>query len=356
MKILLIGFSVGGVMGDGLKVLADYFSRENEVVLITNKKLVIQPHTNLEVHQFTFNKERFSDFINLKTYRRLSKTIKSINYDVAFIYNSHPVNWIVSKLIDKRRTIGYLHDPRHHSGTVPFKVRLGRLFSVDFRKFAKIIVSSHEMKKACIEALRITNPDQVEVVYLGGIENLFFDLPKVDEDIDVMFFGWILSYKGLDTFIETAKKMPEAKFLIAGEGSLSKATGITTLPENCKRIDEYIPDKELATLINRSKIIVLPYRDATGTQTVQIAYYYKKPVVATRTGCFPEYVRDKIDGLIVSPNNPEELTVAIKTLVGSEAMRRKMGENANTRLDDIFSNDRICKQYMAIFEQLIKKP
>lgn len=354
MKILLIGFSVGGVMGDGLKVLADYFSREDEVVLITNKKLVIQPHDNLEVHQFTFDKERFRDFINFKTYRRLSKTIKSINYDVAFIYNSHPVNWIVSKLIDKRRTIGYLHDPKHHSGTVPFKVKLGRLFSVDFRKFARIIVSSNEMKKVCLEELHITNPNQVEVVYLGGIENLFFDLPKVEEDIDVMFFGWILSYKGLDTFIETAKRMPDTKFLIAGEGSLSKATGITSLPDNCTRINEYIPDKELAMLINRSKIIVLPYRDATGTQTVQISYYYKKPVIATRTGCFPEYVRDQIDGIIVSPNNPDELAKAIKTLVDSEAMRKEMGENANTRLDNIFSNSRICKQYKAIFEQLTK--
>lgn len=341
-------------MGDGLKVLADYFSREDEVVLITNKKLVIQPNTNLEVHQFTFDKERFSDFINLKTYHRLAKTIKSIDYDVVFIYNGHPVNWIVSKLIDKQRTIGYLHDPKHHSGTVPFKVKLGRSFSVDFRKFAKIIVSSNEMKKVCLEERHITNSNQVEVVYLGGIENLFFDLPKVEEDIDVLFFGRVLYYKGLDTFIASAKNLPDIKFVIAGQGSLSDATGITRLPENCTRINRYIPDKELATLINRSKIIVLPYRDATGTQTVQTVFYYKKPVIATRTGCFPEYVRDQIDGIIVPPNNPDELAKAIKTLVDSEAMRREMGENAKTRLDNIFSNSRICKQYKAIFEQLIK--
>ena len=342
-------------MGDGLKVLADYFSRENEVVFITNKKLNIHSHTNLEVHQFTFDKERFSDFINIKTYHHLYKTIKSIDYDVAFIYNGHPVNWFVSKLIDKSRTIAYLHDPRYHSGKRPWKVRIAKIFKVDYRKYAKIIVSSHEMKKACLEALRITNPNQVEVVYLGGIENLFFDLPKVEEDIDVMFFGWILSYKGLDTLIESAKKLPEIKFLIAGEGSLIKATGIKSLPENCTRIDEYIPDKELATFINRSKIIVLPYRDATGTQTVQIAYYYKKPVIATRTGCFPEYVRHQIDGIIVSPNNSDELTAAIKTLVDSETMRMEMGKNANSRLDNTFSNNRINNQYMNIFEQLIKK-
>ena len=354
MKILLIGFSVGGVMGDGLKVLADYFSREDEVIFITNEKLNIRPHANLKVYQFKFDKDHFSDFINIKTYRRLSKTIKSVDYDVAFIYNGHPANWFISKIIDKNRTIAYLHDPRYHSGKRPLKVRMAKIFRVDYRKYAKIIVSSHEMKKVCLEARNITNPDQVEVVYLGGIENLFFDLPKVEEDIDVMFFGWILSYKGLDTLIESAKKLPEMKFLIAGEGSLSKATGIKSLPENCTRIDEYIPDKELATLINRSKIIALPYRDATGTQTVQIASYYKKPVIATRTGCFPEYVRDQTDGIIVSPNNPEELTAAIKTLVASEDMRREMGKNANSRLDNIFSNSLICQQYKRIFEQLAK--
>lgn len=352
MKILLIGLSVGGVMGDGLKVLADYFSKENEVVFITNKKLNIHPHTNLKVYQFTFDKEHISDFINIKTYHYLFKTIKSINYDVAFIYNEHPVNWFVSKLIDLRRTIAYLHDPRYHSGKVPWKVRMGRLFKVDYRKYAKIIVSSYEMEKVCLEALQITKPNQVEVVYLGGIENLFYDLPKVKEDIDVMFFGWVLSYKGLDTLIESAKKLPEKKFLIAGEGSLSKATGIKSIPENCIRINKYVPDKELATLINRSKIIVLPYRDATGTQTVQTAFFYKKPVIATRTGCFPEYVRHQIDGIIVSPNNSDELAEAIKTLVDSETKRREMGKNANSRMDNTFSNGCICNQYMKIFEQL----
>ena len=352
MKILLIGLSVGGVMGDGIKVLADYFSREDEVVLITNNQLNIQPHTNLQVYQFAFNKDHILDFINIKTYHLLSKTVKSLDYDAAFIYNGHPVNWFVSKHLNLRKTIAFLHDPRYHSGKIPFKIRIARIFKVDYRKYAKIIVSSNEMKKECIEALHITNPDQVEVVYLGGIENLFFDLPKVVEDIDVLFFGRVLSYKGLDTLIESAIQLPEIKFLIAGPGSLSEASGIQKLPDNCIRIDKYVPDKELAMLINRSKIIVLPYRDATGTQTVQTAFYYKKPVVATRTGCFPEYVRHQIDGIIISPNNSNKLTAAIKTLVESESMRREMGENANTRLDNIFSNSRICKQYKAIFEQL----
>ena len=115
MKILLIGFSVGGVMGDGIKILASYFSKQNEVILLTNKQLDISSTERLNVIKVMFNKNRIMDFFNPLSYYKIYKTIKCSKYDVAFIYNGHPVNFFVTKIIDLNRTVAFLHDPIPHS-------------------------------------------------------------------------------------------------------------------------------------------------------------------------------------------------------------------------------------------------
>ena len=43
----------------------------------------------------------------------------------------------------------------------------------------------------------------------------------------------------------------------------------------------------------------MPYRDATGTQVIQSVFFYEKPVIVTNVGCFPEYVEDGVDGIVV---------------------------------------------------------
>ena len=210
------------------------------------------------------------------------------------------------------------------------------------------------MKNAAMDRLGISDNEKVQVNYLGGIENLFFKIENLPLDIDVLFFGRVEYYKGLDILVECAKNMPDVKFVIAGRGSLERLYGLSKLPNNCIRIDTYVPDKELASLIMRSKIIVLPYKDATGTQTIQTAFYYGKPVVATKVGCFPEYIYDGEDGILIQPNDVAALKNAINEILSSSTKREAMGKAAQKHLSTVFDNDKICERYCEIFSQLIK--
>lgn len=342
-------------MGDGIKILARYFSEKHDVLLLTNKQLDVEEKTGLSVVKVMFDKEKVSDFINPYSYYRIYKAIRGFKYDVVFVYNGHPANHVVYRLVDLKKTAIFLHDPTPHSRSTKenWKIRLASKLKIDYKKFARIVVSSNAMKESAMISLGITDPEKVQVNYLGGIENLFFDLEPMEEDIDVLFFGRAEYYKGLDVLVECAKRMKETKFLIVGKGNMKEIYGIEQLPENVERVDRYVPDKELATMIKRSEVVVLPYRDATGSQTIQTAFYYGKPVVATAVGGFPEYVRDGKDGLIIPPNDVEALTESIKKLLDSPEQRKAMGEMANEQLRTTFDNEVICERYYAIFNQVI---
>ena len=127
--------------------------------------------------------------------------------------------------------------------------------------------------------------------------------------------------------------MQNVRFVVAGKGDVSQVFGIGNLPSNFEHINKYVPDEELAELIQRSKVLVMPYRDATGTQTVQSIFYYEKPIVA-------------LDAMA--------LRQALEKLLDNDELRRIIGKNGFEKLIYKFSNDEIAKKYMSIFISVSK--
>jgi colanic acid/amylovoran biosynthesis glycosyltransferase len=56
------------------------------------------------------------------------------------------------------------------------------------------------------------------------------------------------------------------------------------------------------------------------------------PCVATRITGVPELIRDGIDGLLVTPSDPEELARAISRLLDDAALRRRLAEAGRLRV------------------------
>jgi glycosyltransferase involved in cell wall biosynthesis len=77
-------------------------------------------------------------------------------------------------------------------------------------------------------------------------------------------------------------------------------------------IDRYVSEQEAAEYFSRADIVVLPYRSATGTGVIPLAYYYGKPVIATKVGGLPDVVDDGISGRLVQPEDPYALAEVIR--------------------------------------------
>jgi glycosyltransferase involved in cell wall biosynthesis len=355
MNILIISFSVNGAMGDNFKLVVNYLSKKAHVTVFTNNKIKFSEISEKQIYRFSFDRKQISDFINPVTYYRLYSLIKKTNYDIAFFLSFHPVNLFLYKFIDKNKTVFYMHDHEPHDGLAGIDLYfLKKQLKIVYSKSRKIIVSSNYMKNEILQKKYVIDASKIEVIYLGALENLQFSLTKKEEDIDILFFGRIEYYKGLDILISAYPYLKNSPLcLLVGKGNLKTIFGINTLPSEVKHINNYVSDHDLAKFIQRSKIIVMPYRNATGTQVIQTAFYYEKPVIASDTGCFSEYISSGHDGIIVQQENPAELANAINYLLSNPVTGKKFGENGKKKLDNIFSNKNITEQYMNIFNNLI---
>src|SRR5262249_11505808 len=72
---------------------------------------------------------------------------------------------------------------------------------------------------------------------------------------------------------------------------------------------------QMADLMQRCEIFVLPSRTEPFGIVVIEAMTCKKPVVATRVGEVPEIIEDGKTGVLVEPDNPEALAAALSGLI-----------------------------------------
>jgi glycosyltransferase involved in cell wall biosynthesis len=150
-------------------------------------------------------------------------------------------------------------------------------------------------------------------------------------NLELLFYGFVRPYKGLGRLIEAMGKLKgeDVQLTVAGEfweGEEEirlriKNLGIDNQVELRSR---YHTDQETAELFERADIVVLPYRSATGTGVVPVAYHYDTPVIVTRVGGLPDVVQDGLTGWIVDPQCPEALVEVIDSATSEKAYAMRL--------------------------------
>ncbi|WP_303840345.1 glycosyltransferase [Selenomonas ruminantium] len=277
---------------------------------------------------------------------KLIKFIKKYEYDKLNIFFMNQTIWnlIILLFVKFNRVVVWLHDPRLHSGAT-LKERIVKLFIDKYylKRVDKIIVSY----KGALNELG-NNKDKGMVIYLPEmIVQEYEDIKNRDTDIeyDYIFFGRIEPYKGIEILLKAFSKL-DNKLLIVGKGSMETYVNDKVKGHNnITFINEYVSNRKLATYIKKSKFVILPYKDATGTQTVQLANYYGKLALATNVGCFTEYITEKINGFYIDECSVEGVCNAIGCLKEiephdyEEGIRRKFAmfniKNITRKLEDV---------------------
>jgi glycosyltransferase involved in cell wall biosynthesis len=152
----------------------------------------------------------------------------------------------------------------------------------------------------------------------------------------VLFFGFIRDYKGLDDLIRAAAHLPEDCLLvIAGEayGSFDKYQNLIRETGTAGRIKlciRYIDDREVPDFFSAADVCVLPYKTATQSGIVQIAFNFNLPVIVTDVGGLSEMVEEGETGLILRGRAPREMAARIEEFFQKD-MRTSMARNIALR-------------------------
>ena len=161
-----------------------------------------------------------------------------------------------------------------------------------------IIVMSSTTEK---EILHLDKSYNYKKIYLPMINNLGkpldFSISKkqigLEQDEKVfLFFGLIRDYKGLDILLHAINKLDlnlfnKSIFLIVGENydniDIYKKFSV-------KWITEYIPDDNINLFFSAADYVVLPYKRASQSGIIPMAYYFGKPVITSKIKGLEEIV------------------------------------------------------------------
>ena len=150
---------------------------------------------------------------------------------------------------------------------------------------------------------------------------------------NILFFGLIRDYKGLDILLDAFDRLDSSyQLIIAGEpyGSFEKYDlAINSSPAH-KRIHvfpDYIRDSEVATYFSAADVTVLPYRSATQSGISSISYHFEVPMIVTDVGGLKETIGDRGTGIVAPDSTPECIANQINRFFAEPELRDEMVEN-----------------------------
>jgi len=143
----------------------------------------------------------------------------------------------------------------------------------------------------------------------------------------ILFFGLVRPYKGLDVLLEAFRMLsatdPDVSLMVAGEFYEKPERFEPLLGELVRsgRLilrDRFIPNEDVHLHFRAADLVVLPYRHATQSGIIPLAYQFGRGVVSTRVGGLDEMVADGESGYLVSPDDPAALAEAIRRFLARQ--------------------------------------
>ena len=111
-----------------------------------------------------------------------------------------------------------------------------------------------------------------------------------------------------------------------------------------------LPWDETMKILKASQVLVVPSRTESIPQVIKEAFYLKVPVIATNVGGNPELVVHQETGILVPPEDPEKLMIAINNLLDNEEARKNFVNNAFEFINKNFSWDVLLEKYTNLYE------
>jgi glycosyltransferase involved in cell wall biosynthesis len=168
----------------------------------------------------------------------------------------------------------------------------------------------------------------------------------------------LVQRKGHDILLRALQKTDpsiDLRLVIASDGpernSLERLTAELGLTARVHFLGYF---GDISRVYRSSDMVALASRgDAFGLVLAE-AGFFGLPVVSTKVGGIPEVIADGVSGILVPPDDPDALAVALTRLAKDAGYRRMLGEAARTRVERMFRTRRMAAEFQETYERLVR--
>ncbi len=233
------------------------------------------------------------------------------------------------------------------------------IFTQTARRSHLLLVHSLNAREILMGKWKV-NPDRIRVVPHGGYDHYYKRQTSrssararlgLHSEFVLLAFGTIRPYKGLDYLLpavaEARKSIPALRLLIAGRAfnqelgnQYRRQISDLNLGACVGFENRYIEPEEVENFFSAADLVVLPYIRIDQSGVLFLSYTFGKPVLATRLGGLPEFVREGTCGYLVRPGDSRALSTAIIKAWNNREKLAEMGLNARRLIEREYTWER----------------
>jgi glycosyltransferase involved in cell wall biosynthesis len=235
-----------------------------------------------------------------------------------------------------------------------------RAFEKTLEKCSVLVATT---KKAKIAFSKFIKPEKIVVIPLGVDTDRFVPskTPVNGDVIKILFAGALIKRKGVDYLLKAVRKLYKrgikVKLEIIGDGPqrayLEELSRLLHINDQVTFFGR-IPRQELIKHYQKCDIICFPSLSDPFPSVPFEGMSCGKPVIVTSVCGVAEYIEHGKTGFIVPPADVDSLFNAILTLIESEDLRKRIGLNARSLVENKFSWDRISEQYYEVYKTVMR--
>jgi glycosyltransferase involved in cell wall biosynthesis len=169
-----------------------------------------------------------------------------------------------------------------------------------------------------------------------------------------LYVGRLEAIKGVDLLIESFRRRPEARLLIAGAGGVESALRRQARGLDNVRFLGWLDAEQLDGLYRGARAVIVPSRGYEAFPLVALeAFVRARPAIVHRFGALEELARESGGALTYS--SPAELDAAIERLARERDLADRLGTNARQAYLERWTADAHLRRYLGLIGELRTK-
>ena len=347
-------------LGKAHDVAAFNFKRQYPGFLFPGKTQYVTP----EDEAFPVPSQALLDSVNPLSWLRTARAIEAWNPDLVIVRYWMPffgpsLGYVTRRLRKRCKVISILDNVIPHER---------RFFDKPFSKyFLRGSSGSIVMCSEVASDLRALQPDARYRILPHPLYSHFGEkLPREEAERmlglrpgkkNLLFFGLIREYKGLDILLEAFRDLgDDYQLVVAGEpyGSFAKYQALIDACPGRDRIrlfPEYIRDSEVKKYFSAADVTVLPYRSATQSGISSVSYHFEVPMITTGVGGLREAVEGAGTGLVAEEVSPAAVKREIERYFADPQLQARCVENIRKEKERLSWN-RFCRELLGFADTL----
>lgn len=289
---------------------------------------------------------------------RCNRLIAEFAPDVVHV-QEHPtrsMGMLAALLRGRLPLVTTVHDPVPHSGNDARAARPFEKWNGLLRRRSDRLIAHGARMAASLAATGVA-PERIAAIDLGVLRfGRLTPAPPVPvaDPREMIFFGRMEAYKGLDTLLAANRLWREGgvpiRLLIAGDGPELDVHAEALAAPNISLRRGRVPQEELAALVAGAAAAILPYHDATQSGVVASTFGAGRPVICSDVGGLAEAVGDA--GLLVPPRDPVALAAAGRRLVEEPGLLAALTHAARARAEGALGWTDIARRTALLYQEV----